>query len=538
MISPTRQESRPTIGAGHSHSGPDRPRSARERKRIITALWATLVPVALATVAGLVLLWPSGSYQELTLPNPYGTAEGVQLVRGTITAVEEVPCTSRAILEDQHSAEVGADSAQQTQCQRVMVDPDGGGSEHYPMMLPPEVTASAPAGVGDRVRVLDLRGLPQQVAPGTDSGEAGEPGQPNAPPAQAGEEFIFVDFERSVPIILLGIAYAFVVVLVARWRGLRALVGLIGAFIVLAIFIIPSLLEGNSPMLVGLTGSVAIMMVVLYFAHGFSLRTTTALLGTLIGLIITAVLAGWGTEAAYLTGLGDEYSYVLASQAPAARLSGIILCGLLIAGLGVLNDVTITQSSAVWELNEMKPTASAAELFASAMRIGRDHIASTVYTIAFAYAGAALPVLMVVSLYDRSLWDMLISGELVEEIVRTLIGSIGLVLAIPATTIIAVLVVKAVASPTQHSLHTSQSQPELAATGYGALAGTTADTHTSKAQHTTKDSVHDHHDHPHAEPAGPAEPKPGQDAEPAAAETGQPDHRRARRLGTDGRGDQ
>ncbi len=461
----------------------------------------------MATIVGLVALWPSGSYQEMTLPNPYGTTEGVKLIRGTVTSVEDVPCTSGAVLEDQASDGVGGNVAAAATCQRVLVDPDGGGTEHLPMMIPPEVSTSAPVTEGDRVRALDLRGLPQQLSdPPADSN------QPNAPPAanDGSEELVFVDFERSFPIILLGIAYAFVVVLVARWRGLRALIGLVGAFAVLAVFIIPSLLEGNSPMWVGLTGSVAIMMVVLYFAHGFSLRTTTALLGTLIGLIITAFLAAWGTEAAYLTGLGDEYSYVLASQAPAARLSGIILCGLLIAGLGVLNDVTITQSSSVWELNEMKPTASAKELFASAMRIGRDHIASTVYTIAFAYAGAALPVLMVVSLYDRSLWDMLISGELVEEIVRTLIGSIGLVLAIPATTIIAVLVVKAVTSPAELTEH--------------------KDTH--------------HHDHPDHRPRHglaancAAARRARQDVEPAAVEAGQPDDRRARGVGADGGGHQ
>lgn len=386
----------------------------------------------------MIALWPSGSYKEMSLPSPYGTSAGVELLRATVTGVEDIPCTSSAVLEDPSSAGVGQATAEQAQCQRALVDPDGGGTEHHPVLIPPEVTNSSPVNVGDRLRVLDLRGLPQATEDAPQSEWSGAPA----------EQFIFVDFERSAPIIVLALAYALVVILVAKWRGLRAIVGLAGAFVVLATFMIPSLLEGNSPMLVGLTGATAIMIVVLYFAHGFSLRTTTALLGTLIGLIITAVLAGWGTEAAYLVGLGDEYSYILASQAPTARLSGIILCGLLIAGLGILNDVTITQSSAVWELQEMNPRATTKELFASAMRIGRDHIASTVYTIAFAYAGAALPVLMVVSLYDQSLWDMLISGELVEEIVRTLIGSIGLVLAIPATTIIAVVVAKAVASPT------------------------------------------------------------------------------------------
>ncbi len=183
---------------------------------------------------------------------------------------------------------------------------------------------------------------------------------------------------------------------------------------------------------------------VLYFAHGFSARTSTALLGTVFGLGVTAVLAAWATDTAHLTGVGDENAYTLANASDDLSISSIILCGLIISGLGVLNDVTITQSSSVWELYELAPNTSGRRLFTSAMRIGRDHIASTVYTIAFAYAGAALPVLILVSLYDRALLDTLTSGELAEEVVRTLVGSIGLVLAIPLTTVIAVLVVKAV----------------------------------------------------------------------------------------------
>src|SRR5699024_8097670 len=135
----------------------------------------------------------------------------------------------------------------------------------------------------------------------------------------------------------------------------------------------------------------------------------------------------------------------LASVVPEIRVSGIVLTGLLVAGLGVLNDVTITQSSAVWEIKASQPNISSRKLFAAGMRIGRDHIASTVYTIAFAYAGAALPMLMVVSLYDRSMIDTILSAEMVEEVVRILVGSIGLVLAIPITTGIAVAVANAVA---------------------------------------------------------------------------------------------
>jgi len=156
-----------------------------------------------------------------------------------------------------------------------------------------------------------------------------------------------------------------------------------------------------------------------------------------------ALLAAWATDAANLAGVGNHDAATLVNMSDRISISGIILCGLIISGLGVLNDVTITQSSAVWELYELAPETTARKLFSSAMRIGRDHIASTVYTIAFAYAGAALPILIIVMLYDRPLLDTLTSAELSEEVVRTLVGSIGLVLAIPVTTLIAVLVVKA-----------------------------------------------------------------------------------------------
>jgi uncharacterized membrane protein len=206
---------------------------------------------------------------------------------------------------------------------------------------------------------------------------------------------------------------------------------------------LPGLVEGKPPLLLALVGSTVIMIGVLYFAHGFSARTSTALLGTMFGLAITALLAAWATDAANLAGVGSHDAATLTNISDNISISGIILCGLIISGLGVLNDVTITQSSAVWELWELAPETSARQLFTSAMRIGRDHIASTVYTIAFAYAGAALPVLILVMLYERPLGDALTSAELSEEVIRTLVGSVGLVLAVPVTTLIAVLVVKA-----------------------------------------------------------------------------------------------
>jgi uncharacterized membrane protein len=237
-------------------------------------------------------------------------------------------------------------------------------------------------------------------------------------------------------------AFALVVIAVARFRGLAAIVGLGFAFLILGQFLLPGLLTGESPLLYALVGSSAIMFVVLYAAHGFSARTTTALAGTLFGLGMSALLGFVFTDWAHLTGAGSEDDFVLAAGAPDLKLSAVVMTGVIIAGLGVLNDVTITQASAVWELHESSPTMGPGRLFARAMRIGRDHIASTVYTIAFATAGAALPVLPLISLYEQPLLDVLQSEAMSEEIVRTLVGSIGLVLAVPLTTTIGVAVTR------------------------------------------------------------------------------------------------
>jgi uncharacterized membrane protein len=203
----------------------------------------------------------------------------------------------------------------------------------------------------------------------------------------------------------------------------------------------PALVAGSDPILVGLIGSSAIMFVVLYAAHGFSARTTTALVGTLFGLIVSALLGLIATRWAHLTGVAAEDDYVLAAAAPDLRLTSVVICGIIVAGLGVLNDVTITQASAVWELADSG--RSQKHLFAKAMRIGRDHIASTVYTIAFATAGASLSVLLLIVVYDRPLLSVLQTEQFSGEVLRTLVGSIGLVLAVPLTTAIGVAVVRA-----------------------------------------------------------------------------------------------
>lgn len=442
------------------------------RRKANRILAAVLVPLTLLTLAAMAALWPSGNREGLTLANPYTAAPGVTFDTGRIQRVVTESCTPAAA-----GASTAGDSTAQngtaqgntggSQCTFAFTEPDKGGNP-VKVVINPDIAKSHGVKVGDNIRYLNLSHA-QAAATGAD-----------APAAQSSPSYIFVDFVRTMPIILLAILYAAVVVAVARWRGLRALIGLVGAYFILVSFILPGLVEGKPPLLLALVGSTVIMIGVLYFAHGFSARTSTALLGTIFGLGITALLAAWATDAANLAGVGSHDAATLVNTSPNVSISGIILCGLIISGLGVLNDVTITQSSAVWELYELAPNTSARKLFSSAMRIGRDHIASTVYTIAFAYAGAALPILIIVMLYNRPLGEALTSAELSEEVIRTLVGSIGLVLAIPVTTLIGVLVVKATgvrsAEPPRPSdaAHQQLAPATVTADDTGALAAAAA----------------------------------------------------------------
>jgi uncharacterized membrane protein len=180
---------------------------------------------------------------------------------------------------------------------------------------------------------------------------------------------------------------------------------------------------------------------VLYLAHGPSIRTSAALAGTLVGIAITALIGVIAIQAARLSGVRDESGQLLSTYVEDVSFQGLLTGALIVAGLGVLNDVTITQSSSVWELRAAAPAMSRVRLFASGMRIGRDHIASTIYTIVFAYAGAALSVLLLLFLYQRPAGQLLMTEDLSTEVITTLATAIGLVLSVPITTAIAALTV-------------------------------------------------------------------------------------------------
>jgi uncharacterized membrane protein len=255
-------------------------------------------------------------------------------------------------------------------------------------------------------------------------------------------QYSFFGVDRQQPLLVMTLLFVVVVLVVARWRGLAALVGLAFSGFMVLEFILPGLLAGQSGLWTALVGASAIMFVVLYLAHGPTMRTTAALAGTVVGITVTAVLAEVAVAAARLSGVGDDSGARLASMQPTLDFQELLTAAVVIAGLGVLNDVTITQASAVWELRAAGPGLARRRIFASGMRIGRDHIASTIYTIVFAYAGAALSVLLLISIYDRPFADLIGTEDISTEMVRVLASAIGLVLTVPVTTAIAALTVE------------------------------------------------------------------------------------------------
>jgi uncharacterized membrane protein len=356
-----------------------------------------LVPIGLATVVGLLVLWPSGEPSRAQQGAAAALPPGTTWHDARIVSVETFDC--------------GIDPAVPQTCANAVVEVlDGPGEGDFVQVeLPPEVVA---AGVSEGETLVVTR-------------DAG---------AEGGAAYNFADYERDLPIIVLALIFAVVVGAVARLRGLASLAGLAFAFFILLQFVLPGLLSEESPTLVSLVGSAAIMFVVLYLAHGFSARTTTALVGTLFGLTLVAVLGSISVSAARLTGLTSEEAVTLQGYDPTLSFSGIVLAGIVVAGLGVLNDVTITQASAIWQLNEVSPEITWRELYRRGMTVGRDHIASTVYTIVFAYAGAALPLLLLFELSPQPAWTTVTSSAVAEEVIRTLVGAIALVLAVPVTT--------------------------------------------------------------------------------------------------------
>jgi uncharacterized membrane protein len=309
---------------------------------------------------------------------------------------------------------------------------------------------------GSSVRVICDK-LSFQLTGGPDRGEyrtiefADAPNKPelsvgdrvilnHIPNAARGFDYSYADRQRRSVLVWLTALFAIAVIVLGRWRGIGALVGLGVSIFVILEFVVPAMLQGNSPPLVAIIGASAIAFLALYLANGVQTMTTVALLATLASLAITVALATAFTELAHFTGAVDEDALILKLGASSIDLKGLVLAGMVLGALGALDDVTVTQASTVAELRSVDRAASRRQLYRSGLRVGRDHVASAVNTLALAYSGAALPILILFSISARSL-GAVANGEIVAtEIVSALVGSIGLVCAVPISTGLAALV--------------------------------------------------------------------------------------------------
>lgn len=384
----------------HSHShghGPDLAVPART-KRLLTMI---TVPLMVLTLAGFFFLRPGEvgvTSEAIQLPT--------ELFNATVVDIHPVPCPG---LED---AEPDCSLAQI----RLTQGPDEGDIVAFDVTDPNAIRTIEP---GSRI-----------VVARTETGEGTF-------------AYDFADVQRAGPMLLLGLLFAAVVVALGRLRGLASLVGVVVSLAILVSFVLPAILSGRNPLAVAIVGSAGIMFIALYSAHGVNVRTTSAVLGTLASLTITALLALLFVKLTQLTGFASEEAIYIRVASAEINLQGLLLGGIIIGTLGALDDVTITQASAVWEIHLANPAMKATALYRSAINIGRDHIASTVNTLVLAYAGAALPLLVLFTITDYGLADALTGEIIAEEVVRTLVGSIGLVSSVPITTALAVLVVGA-----------------------------------------------------------------------------------------------
>jgi uncharacterized membrane protein len=264
---------------------------------------------------------------------------------------------------------------------------------------------------------------------------------PQAPPDQ---QYVWYDFDRSNAMLALVVVFALAVVFLSRWQGVGSLIGLAVSLGVVFLFVLPAIAHGENPVLVAVTGAALIMTLVLYISHGINAMTSVALIGTLAALALTAGLGLLFTDAARFTGLSDDSNRVLLQVLPEVEFEGLLLAGLIIGALGVLDDVTVTQAAAVWELTDADRGAPPRAIFASAMRIGRAHVAATVNTLVLAYTGAALPLLLGYSAVEANLIDVGLTDGVATEMMRGMVGSLGLIAAVPITTAVAVAVAAAI----------------------------------------------------------------------------------------------
>lgn len=390
---------------GDTAGGEPASRSARTRLgRIVAVLNAVTAAVVLV---GAVALWPSSADDGSPAPSVVASQ------RAEVVGVSSEGCVAHA----------------GPGCRRVdFVLLSGARTGERSYLTFSEDPFAPELEPGDRIQVV--RNAPDDGS--SDAGAAVE--DPNLQP------FAFVDFERGPQLAYLGLAFAALVVLVGRWQGVRSLLSLGLSLAIIVGFIVPAILAGRPPLLVAVVGGMAVMLITMSVTHGPGLKSGAAILATTAALVLTALLAAAAVEVAQITGLASEESRLLSAGATSSlSLRGLVIAGIIIGALGVLDDVTISQASTVLALKRVNPSLDFRQLFVAGLQVGRDHLGATINTLVLAYVGAALPVLLIFGSEATSLSDALNRESVAEEIVATLVGSIGLLTAVPLTTALAAL---------------------------------------------------------------------------------------------------
>ena len=251
------------------------------------------------------------------------------------------------------------------------------------------------------------------------------------------QEYVIVDFIRRDSLVLLTIVFVILLLAIAKWKGLFALLGMIFTFFVVFAFVLPRILAGDNPIIIAIIASLIIIPISFYIAHGINKKTTIAIIASVISLVITAILASVFSYIGHLTGFSSEEAGMLSVNLGNLNMKGILLAGIVIGTLGVLDDITISQAAIVDELATTAKLTKPKDLYNRSMIIGKDHITSMVNTLVLAYAGASLPLLLIFTQNPHPFTEIINYEFLAEEIIRTLVGSIGLILAVPITSLIA-----------------------------------------------------------------------------------------------------
>lgn len=250
---------------------------------------------------------------------------------------------------------------------------------------------------------------------------------------------MITDYVRRPPLFLLLSIFLFLAILIAGKWGLTSILGMAYSFYVIFVFILPMILKGYDAVVVAVIGSMFIIPVTFGLSHGLNRKTINAVVGTIISMIIVGLLSILFVDLAKLTGFAVEEAGFLQYQLGGIiNMKGILLAGIIISTLGVMDDITVSQASVVEELKKANPKLSKSELFLRSMRVGKDHISSMVNTLVLVYAGSALPLLLLFVNNPHPFSEVINYEIIADEIVRTLVGSIGLILAVPITTYIAV----------------------------------------------------------------------------------------------------